>query len=163
MGKGKFYQIVENQSITTITNRPCEFSPLRIVEKSYLCSQKSKSMKKEKEKKALQLAQIDRLKSVISELGITQSKFAAEIGVRNETISVVVNGKQSISEGMAAKIGLKYRINPQWLLYGEGQKYNETGTGQLQRQNQLKQIAAIKETLLQLSEQLDELEKEVTK
>lgn len=118
---------------------------------------------KEKDKKRLQLEQSERLKSIISELGITQTQFSECLEVTQEGISQICRGLRGVSANLASKIGLKYGINPNWLLYGEGQKYNETGTGQLQRQNQLKRIAAIRETVSQLLNQLDQLEEEVTK
>ena len=118
---------------------------------------------KEREKKQLQTEQINRLKSLISELGTSQGKFASSLGVSDNAISFICTGKTNLSEGMAAKIGLKYGINPQWLLFGEGQKYASTEIGQLQRQNQLQKIAAIRQTIQAALDQLDELEAEVTK
>jgi plasmid maintenance system antidote protein VapI len=118
---------------------------------------------KEKEKKALQAAQAERVKSIISELEMTQGKFADALGVSNDTISLVCTCKRNLSEGLAFRIGQKYGINPQWLLSGEGEKYASTEIGQLQRQNQLKQIAALRATIQTALEQLDQLEEEVTK
>lgn len=118
---------------------------------------------KEKEKKALQAAQAERLKNLISELGITQTQFSECLEVTQEGISQICRGLRGVSANLAAKIGLKYGINPQWLLFGEGQKYASTEIGQLQRQNQLKQIASIRETIQQLTQQLDDLENEVRK
>lgn len=104
-----------------------------------------------------------RLKELVEELGVNQTEFAAAIGTTQNTINAYFTNRRQLTEGMAAKIGLKYGINPQWLLFGEGQKYASTEIGQLQRQNQLKQIAALRATIQQLSQQLDDLENEVRK
>ena len=104
-----------------------------------------------------------RLKELIEELGVNQTEFAAAIGTTQNTINAYFTNRRQLTEGMAAKIGLKYGINPQWLLSGEGQKYNENQTSQLQKANQLKQIASIRETIQQLTQQLDDLENEVRK
>ena len=118
---------------------------------------------KEREKKERQAAQANRLKELIKELGVNQTEFAAAIGTTQNTINAYFTNRRQLTEGMAAKIGLKYGINPQWLISGEGEKYASTEIGQLQRQNQLKQIAALRETIKTALEQLDQLEEEVTK
>lgn len=118
---------------------------------------------KEKDKKRLQLEQSERLKSIISELGITQTQFSECLEVTQEGISQICRGLRGVSANLASKIGLKYGINPQWLLFGEGQKYASGEAGELQKKNQLKQIAAIRQTVSQLLNQLDQLEEEVTK
>ena len=105
------------------------------------------------------------MKSLISELGTSQGKFASSLGVSDNAISFICTGKTNLSEGMAAKIGLKYGINPNWLLYGEGQKYASNQTSELQKANQLKQIAALRQSVNQFCEdinkQLDELVNEI--
>ena len=120
---------------------------------------------KEREKRQLQAEQANRLKELIKELGITQGNFAAVLGTHQETISMICRGSRNLSEGMAAKIGLKYGINPNWLLYGEGQKYASNQTSELQKANQLKQIAALRQSVNQFCEdinkQLDELVNEI--
>lgn len=118
---------------------------------------------KEKEKKAIQAAQAERLKNLIKELGISQGNFAASINLTQNAISLVCTQKRNLSEGLAFRIGQKYGINPQWLLFGEGQKYASGEAGELQKKNQLKQIAALRQTIQEALNQLDELEAEVTK
>jgi plasmid maintenance system antidote protein VapI len=118
---------------------------------------------KEKEKKQLISEQSNRIKELIEELGINQTILSKDLSTSVQSVNAICNGKRQLTEGMAAKIGLKYGINPQWLLSGEGQKYNENQTSQLQKANQLKQIAALRATIQTALEQLEDLEKEVTK
>jgi plasmid maintenance system antidote protein VapI len=104
-----------------------------------------------------------RLKELIEELGVNQTEFAAAIGTTQNTINAYFTNRRQLTEGMAAKIGLKYGINPHWLISGEGEKYASGEVGELQRQNQLKQIAALRATIKTALEQLEDLENEVRK
>lgn len=68
-----------------------------------------------------------RIKNLISELGMSNGKFADEIGINRGDFSKYINGKLSISEKLMNKVIVSFpNLNPSWLLYGAGNMFNSS-------------------------------------
>lgn len=63
---------------------------------------------------------IERLNSIMSYFGLSQSQFAKQIGVRQPNLSAILNGDRPCGAGILNKILLSFDINQSWLLRGEG-------------------------------------------
>lgn len=61
-----------------------------------------------------------RLRTIIKTLGLTQSEFARQTGIRQSNISEMISGKRPIGENIANKLLISFGINKDWLLKGEG-------------------------------------------
>ena len=117
---------------------------------------------KERERAKLIESQANRLKNVISEMGITQTEFANRISAQQNTISLVVSCRRKLSSNLALKIEKTFGIRSCWLLTGEGFKYTDE-PGEAQKNNLKKQINQIKATISTLSNQIADLENELNK
>jgi len=83
----------------------------------------------------------ERLKIILSENGLSQREFALTLGVTENYISLLINGKkEKISETLALLIQEKYGYNAEWVMTGQGEKMKS------QKDNFLKQktIALLK-------------------
>lgn len=69
----------------------------------------------ETENKSKQL----RLKAIVEKLGLTQSEFAKQAGIRQSNLSEMISGKRPIGENIANKLFISFGINKDWLLKGE--------------------------------------------
>ena len=56
------------------------------------------------------------LKDELAENGLSPRQFARDTGLSARTVNQVVNGRQAISPGMAARIGDRLGIDPQFWL-----------------------------------------------
>lgn len=66
----------------------------------------------------------NRLKKLITVLGITQSEFANSIGVKSAYISDIISGRtKGFSVEMLNNIYSEYSVNINWLLTGEGEMF----------------------------------------
>lgn len=72
-----------------------------------------------------------RLKQLLLDSGLSQSKFAEKAGIRQNNMSEMLSGKRPIGINIANKISISFGINPDWLLAGIGEK---------QKQNEVVQI-----------------------
>ncbi len=75
---------------------------------------------------------IERIKQLIAYLNLTQSAFADRMGMKQQNLSRILNGKVNIGDGVINKIILSYDVNKEWLIEGKGKmlksdqhKYNE--------------------------------------
>lgn len=60
----------------------------------------------------------------------TSSQFAEEIGVQPSSISHIISGRNNPSLDFILKMLGKYgNINPDWLLFGNGQMYRDSTAG----------------------------------
>lgn len=64
---------------------------------------------------------IDRLNSLMSHYGLSQSQFAQRIGVKQPNLSAIISGDRPCGTGVINKILLSFDINKDWLLTGEGE------------------------------------------
>lgn len=63
-----------------------------------------------------------RLRQLLVESGLNQSKFAEKAGIRQNNMSEMLSGKRPIGINIANKIHISFGINPDWLLTGAGEK-----------------------------------------
>jgi transcriptional regulator with XRE-family HTH domain len=63
----------------------------------------------------------DRLRIIVCDLNISQTKFANTLGVSFTYINCLINGKRdNISQSLAILIQKVYGYSAQWILYEEG-------------------------------------------
>ncbi len=60
-----------------------------------------------------------RLRSLIKELGMTQTEFGESLKLTNSAINHYVNDKREISQQVIFMIHRLYNVNPHWLLAGK--------------------------------------------
>lgn len=68
---------------------------------------------------------IERLKTIMSHYGLSQSEFARRIGVRQPNLSAILSGERTCGMGVLNKILLSFDISKDWLLNGEGDMLRE--------------------------------------
>jgi transcriptional regulator with XRE-family HTH domain len=67
------------------------------------------------------MALSDRLRTIVCDLNISQTKFADTLGVSFTYINCLINGKRgNISQSLAILIQVVYGYSAQWILYEEG-------------------------------------------
>lgn len=69
----------------------------------------------------------DRIKTVRSALGITQSEFSDRIGIKRNSISLIESGDRNTSEPVLRSISREFGVDYVWLKTGEGDMF-ETPT-----------------------------------
>lgn len=73
-----------------------------------------------------------RIKQIIDILGLTQRRFATELGFSQAFISQVVNGTSEISHRFLKKLSGTYSVNIDWVVSERGQMFNtESEPGKL--------------------------------
>lgn len=68
----------------------------------------------------------ERFKAVRKESGLTQVEFGRLIGVTGATISYIESGSSKPSAAALKIICSTYRVRYDWLMYGEGEMYEES-------------------------------------
>lgn len=69
----------------------------------------------------------ERFKTILNESGLTQRDFASTLGITENYISLLINGKkEKISETLAFLIQEKYGYSAEWILTGRGDKFVNT-------------------------------------
>ena len=71
---------------------------------------------------------IDRLRALITHMGVSQNKFAMTVGVTGPEINKILKGKRNLSEGMLARIIAKTGVNETWLRTGKGEMFAPSKT-----------------------------------
>jgi plasmid maintenance system antidote protein VapI len=72
-------------------------------------------------KKEIRMGLSDRLRTIVCDLNISQTKFADTLGVSFTYINCLINGKRgNISQSLAILIQVVYGYSAQWILYEEG-------------------------------------------
>ncbi len=77
------------------------------------------------------MKQAERLKKLLSELGVNQASFARALGISKGQITNILNGEREISNILALAITAVYTerpINSNWLLTGEGEMFLGDGS-----------------------------------
>ena len=69
------------------------------------------------------MTQGERVKSLRKTLNLTLEKFGEKLGVGKTAISLIENGKNSLTEAMAISICREFNVNYFWLRDGEGDMY----------------------------------------
>lgn len=66
-----------------------------------------------------------RFKEIIAAIGLKNKELARELGITPAAVSDIVNGRvKNISGSLLILLQLKFNINPDWLLTGEGDMFN---------------------------------------
>lgn len=65
----------------------------------------------------------DRLKTVRTDLNMSQDEFGKQIGISRSQISCYEKGLRDITERSINDICREFNINKEWLLTGEGEMY----------------------------------------
>lgn len=67
------------------------------------------------------------LKQLIHALGMTQTDFAKQFGLSKSGLNDIVSGKiKSIPGHVQLKLARDYKVNPNWLISGEGEMFVKT-------------------------------------
>ena len=101
-----------------------------------------------------------RIKELRKTLGLTLENFGAKLGVKKSTLSLIENGKSTVTEQMFISICREYHVNEGWLRDGNGPMFDiiedETAavvSGLLEESNPLNDIIiGILKTYMQLDE-----------
>lgn len=65
-----------------------------------------------------------RFKEIIAAIGLKNKELARELGITPAAVSDIVNGRvKNISGSLLILLQLKFNINPDWLLTGEGEMF----------------------------------------
>lgn len=67
----------------------------------------------------------ERIKQIRKESGLTQSQFAEQIGLKQNSIALLESGKRMPSDQTILSICREFRVQPEWLRTGEGEPFRE--------------------------------------
>ena len=67
----------------------------------------------------------ERVNEVRKSLGLTLEKFGEKLGVTKTTISRIEKGVNNLTDQMAISICREYNVNYDYLLYGEGEMFDD--------------------------------------
>lgn len=98
---------------------------------------------------------LERIKSVMKVLKLTQVKLAKDIGVQQSHISRYLTGGIDVSDGFCYAMILHYGINPQWLEYGEGGMFLDASKA-MSVEAPTEDLALMKETIRNLNYTINE-------
>lgn len=74
---------------------------------------------------------IERLKDALEIMGLSQTDAANRIGVRQQNLSLILNGKRPFGKNMQHRVESMLGISVNWLLTGEGAMLNENNSEDL--------------------------------
>lgn len=86
-----------------------------------------------------------RVKELRATLGLSGEKFGQPIGLKRSAISLIENGKTSLTEQTLLAICREYNVNEEWLRYGKGEMFlstDEIPLDELVSTNQIDEIEA---------------------
>ena len=66
-----------------------------------------------------------RIKELRNHLGLTQEKFALQIGLKRNSLSQIENGINALSPQNVLLICREWHVSEEWLLYGVGDMFDE--------------------------------------
>lgn len=75
----------------------------------------------------------DNIKKLREELGLTQTKFAERIGIKQNTIAAVESNSRNISRQALKAISREFKVSLEWLETGEGEMFLQQSTAALTR------------------------------
>lgn len=70
----------------------------------------------------------NRLKLLRKELQLTQEEFAKSIGLGKSSIAMIETGERTLLDRHIKLICTLWNVNPNWLVYGNGQMFNSSNT-----------------------------------
>lgn len=71
------------------------------------------------------MTQGERVKEIRKELNLTLEKFGEKLGVGKTAISNIEKGNRNLTEQMAKSICREYNVNYDYLMYGEGEMFDD--------------------------------------
>ena len=71
------------------------------------------------------MTQGERIKEVRKTLGLTLDKFGEKLGVKKAALSAIENGKRNLTEQMTISISREYKVNYDYLTYGDGEMFED--------------------------------------
>ena len=71
------------------------------------------------------MTQGERVREVRKSLNMTLDKFGEKLGVKKAAISAIENGNRNITEQMVKSICREYNVNYDYLMYGEGDIFDD--------------------------------------
>lgn len=66
---------------------------------------------------------IKRLKELFSYLGLNQSEAADRLGIRQQNLSLILNGKRPFGTNMQRRVLSTFGVSKEWLLEGNGEMF----------------------------------------
>lgn len=95
----------------------------------------------------------NRVKKIIDKKQLSSSKFADMIDIQRSSVSHILSGRNKTSLDIVKKILTKFKdINPDWLLFGEGNMYKE-------EKNNVTNVTTISEVQKTDKKQIPEIDK----
>ena len=70
------------------------------------------------------MTQGERVNEIRKELNLTLEKFGEKLGVTKVAISNIEKGNRNLTDQMAKSICREYNVNYDWLIYGEGEMFD---------------------------------------
>ena len=67
----------------------------------------------------------ERVKELRKALKLTQDQFADELNITRSSLSVIEIGKTAVTERNIKEICNKFKVNQDWIRYGEGEMFRE--------------------------------------
>lgn len=71
------------------------------------------------------MTQGERVKEIRKTLDLTMEKFGEKLGVGKTAISNIESGNRNLTEQMSKAICREYNVNYDFLMYGEGEMFDE--------------------------------------
>ena len=71
------------------------------------------------------MTQGERIREVRKALGITLEKFGDKLGVKKNTLSALERGVNGLTDQMAKAICREYNVSYDYLIYGEGDPFDD--------------------------------------
>lgn len=71
------------------------------------------------------MTQSERVKEIRKTLDLTMEKFGEKLGVGKTAISNIESGNRNLTEQMAKSICREYNVNYDYLMYGEGEMFDD--------------------------------------
>lgn len=66
-----------------------------------------------------------RVREIRKALGLTLDEFGSKLGVTKQTISRIENGVNGLTDQMVRSICREYKVNYDWLVYGDGEMFDD--------------------------------------
>ena len=71
------------------------------------------------------MTQGERVREIRKSLNLTLEKFGEKLGVKKNAISQLENERNSLTDQMAKSICREYNVNYDYLVYGEGEMFDD--------------------------------------
>ncbi len=79
------------------------------------------------------MTQNERIKEVRKSLGLTLEKFGERIGLKKSAVSLIENGKNSVTDANVKAICREFNVDYIWLTTGDGEMFIDTDDDFIER------------------------------